>query len=95
MMALMWLGVGFIVGFSVFIASWLHSRFELDWRAWAGLVLGEVMVLFCIAWSVAAMFEGEPRAASMGLMLFGAPGVAVLALTFRLLIASVPRRVGD
>jgi hypothetical protein len=95
MMALMWLCLGFIVGISVFVAWWLHGRFALDWRAWAGLALGEAMVLFCIAWSVAATFEGEPRAASMGLMLFGAPGVAVLALTFRLLVASAPRRVAD
>jgi len=94
-MALMWFGVGFIVGISFFIAHWLHARFELDWRAWGGLALGEVMVLFCIAWSVAAVSEGEPRAASMGLMLFGAPGVAVLALTFRLLVASAARRAED
>jgi hypothetical protein len=92
MMGLMWFSVGFIVGISVLIAKTLHERFEIDWRGWAGLALGEVMVLFCIAWSVAAVAEGEPRAASMGLIVFGAPGVAVLALTTRLFVLAAGRR---
>ena len=91
-MALMWFTLGLLVGLSVFGASELHKRLVIDWRGWAGLALGELMVLFSIAWSIAAIFEGEPRAASMGLMVFGAPGVAVLALTARLLVAPAPRR---
>ena len=90
-MALMWFTVGLIAGLSVFGAVELDKRFVIDWRGWAGLALGEFMVLFCIAWSVAATFEGEPRAASMGLMVFGAPGIAVLALTAHLLVAPSPR----
>lgn len=85
-MGLMWFCIGLIVGLSVFVASELHKRFDIDWRGWAGLALGVVMVLFSIAWSVAAVAEGEPRSASMGLMLFGAPGVAVLTLASRLLV---------
>lgn len=90
-MGLMWFCLGFITGLTVFVASELHKRFDLDWRAWGGLVLGEAMVLFCIAWSVAAVAEGEPRAASMGLLVFGAPGVAVLALSIRLLVQPAAR----
>jgi len=93
MMGLMWFSVGFIAGLSVFVASELHKHFELDWRAWGGLAAGEVMVLFSIAWSVAAVAEGEPQAASMGMMLFGAPGVAILALATRLLV--LPARRND
>jgi hypothetical protein len=92
MMGLMWFCVGFIVGISVLVAKELYERFEIDWRGWVGLALGEVMVLFCIAWSVAAVAEGEPRAASMGLIVFGAPGVAVLALTTRLFVLAAGRR---
>jgi hypothetical protein len=93
-MALMWFSVGLIAGLSVFGAVELHKRFVIDWRGWAGLALGEMMVLLSIAWSVAATFEGEARAASMGLLVFGAPGVAVLALTARLFVAPAPRRSG-
>lgn len=91
-MGFMWFGVGFIAGLSVFIASELHRRFQLDWRGWAGLALGELMILFSIAWSVAAVGEGEPRAASMGLMVFGAPGVALLTLSTRLFVLPAQRR---
>jgi hypothetical protein len=94
-MGLMWFAVGLIVGLSALGAVELQKRFRVDWRGWAGLALGEVMLLFCIAWSVAAVAEGEARAASMGLMLFGGPGVAVLALSFRLLVAPTARSVED
>jgi hypothetical protein len=95
MMALMWFSIGLVVGLSTFVAKEVHGRFEIDWRGWAGLVLGLFMVLFCIAWSVAASAEGEPRAASMGLIVFGAPGVAVLALSTRIFVLPAERRSKD
>ncbi len=94
-MSLMWLFVGLLAGLSVLGAVELNRKLKVDWRGWAGLALGELLVLFCIAWSVAAMAEGEARSASMGLMLFGGQGVAVLALTWRLFVAPSPRRSDD
>jgi hypothetical protein len=91
MMGLMWFLLGLIVGLTVYGVSELQKRFLLDWRGWTGLALGELTVLFCIAWSVAALAEGEPQAASMGLMMFGGAGVAILALTWRLLVAPSAR----
>jgi len=85
-MALMWFTVGLITGLSVLAALELHKRFDVDWRGWIGLALGEFLVLFCIAWSTASVFEGVPRAASMGLLMFGGAGLVVLVLTWRLLI---------
>ena len=90
-MALMWFTVGLLTGLSLFAAVELRKRFRLDWRGWAGLATGGLALLFCIAWTAAALAEGEPRAASMGLMVFGASGVAVLALTWRLLVAPARR----
>jgi hypothetical protein len=94
-MGLMWFAVGLIVGLSALGAVELQKRFRVDWRGWAGLGTGVALVLFCVAWSVASLAEGEPRAASMGLMLFGGSGVAVLALSFRLLVAPAARSVED
>ena len=85
-MALMWFSVGLITGLSVFAFFELHKRFDVNWLGWSGLVLGEFLVLFCIAWSTASIFEGVPRAASMGLLMFGGAGLVVLVLTWRLLI---------
>ena len=85
-MGLMWFSVGLITGLSVLAAIELHKRFDIDWRGWIGLSMGEFLILFCIAWSTASVFEGVPRAASMGLLMFGGAGLVVLVLTWRLLI---------
>jgi len=90
-MGLMWFVLGLIMGLSVLGGLELHKRFDLDWRAWSGLLVGEALLLFCIAWSTASMAEGVPRAASMGLLLFGGPGLVILVLTWRLLVQKVPR----
>ena len=85
-MGLMWFTVGLITGLSVFVFAELHRRFDLNWLGWSGLILGEFLILFCIAWSTASIFEGVPRAASMGLLMFGGAGLVVLVLTWRFLI---------
>jgi len=91
-MGLMWFTVGLITGLSVFAGVELHKRFDIDWLGWAGLVLGEFLILFCIAWSTASMFEGVPRAASMGLLMFGGSGLVVLVLTWRLKVQKASRQ---
>ncbi len=73
-MGLMWFTLGLLVGLSTLGAVELQKHFRVDWRGWTGLGVGMVLVLFCIAWSVAALAEAEPRAASMGLLLFGGAG---------------------
>ena len=57
-MGLAWLVVGIIAGVSVFVYGELARRFRIDWRGWTGLVVGEFLILFCIAWSVASVAEG-------------------------------------
>jgi hypothetical protein len=93
-MGLMWFSVGLITGLSVFAAVELSKKFDIDWRGWVGLALGEFLVLFCIAWSTASVFEGVPRAASMGLLMFGGTGLIVLVLTWRLFIQRSARSAG-
>jgi len=88
----MWFTVGLITGLSVFAGVELNNRYVLDWRGWIGLALGEFLVLFCIAWSTASVFEGVPRAASMGLLMFGGAGLIVLVLTWRLVVQKTARR---
>jgi len=85
-MGMMWTTVGLVAGLSVFVYVELAKRFRLDWRAWTGLILGEFLILFCIAWSVASVAEGVPRSASMGLIMFGGTALIAMILTWRLLI---------
>jgi len=93
-MALMWFAVGLITGLSVFAFVELHKRFNLNWLGWSGLILGEFLILFCIAWSTASIFEGVPRAASMGLLMFGGAGLVTLILTWRLVVQKASRAGG-
>ena len=93
-MGLMWFSVGLITGLSVFIGVELHKRYDIDWLGWSGLALGISLVLFSIAWSTASVFEGVPRAASMGLLMFGGPGLIALVLTWRLKIQQFARSTG-
>ena len=50
---------------------------------WAGLVFGIFSILFSLAWAVGSVLEGVPRAASMGLLMFGLGGIFILTVTFR------------
>jgi len=93
-MALMWSTVGLITGLSVLAGVELYKRYDISWLGWSGLVLGEFLILFCIAWSTASIFEGVPRSASMGLLMFGGAGLVTLILTWRLVVQKSARSVG-
>ena len=62
----------------------LNRRTRLDWKTWMSVGLGAFLLLFCIAWSVSSVLEGEPRAASMGIVVFGLPALIFLTLGMRL-----------
>lgn len=93
-MGFIWTVVGLIAGLSVLAYIELAKRFQLDWRGWTGLLVGEFLILFCTAWSSASVAEGVPRSASMGVIMFGGVGLAVIILTWRLVIEPMQRRSG-
>lgn len=65
----------------------LSQKQRLTWIDWTGLILGAVLILFAIAWSVGAVLEGVPRAGSMGMLLFGLPGIVFITLSLRFILA--------
>ncbi len=78
-----WYMLGILTGAAA-IFLWRYSKqYRLNRLVWGGLTVGTFLILFSIAWSVGAVLEGVPRAASMGLLLFGLTGVALLTFTFR------------
>ena len=83
MMGFTWYCLGLLsTGSAIFI--WHFSkRYQLNWLAWSGLTLGIALILFSIAWAVGSVLEGVPRAASMGLLLFGLSGIVILTLALR------------
>lgn len=90
-MGLAWTIVGLIAGLSVFVFVELARRYRLDWKAWTGLLFGEFLLLFCIAWCAGSIAEGVPRSASMGLIMFGGLGLVTLILTWRFFIQGTER----
>lgn len=66
----------------------LQRTYRMDWKSWSSLILGIFLVVFAIAWSVSSVLEGEPRAASMGMVFFGIPGIIILLLGRRFVVKS-------
>jgi hypothetical protein len=83
MMGFAWYVLGALAAGSVYALREYSKKTPLNWISWSGMALGIVLVLFSIAWAVGAVLEGVPRAASMGLLLFGLSGIVVLSATVR------------
>jgi len=72
MINLMWYILGFLLIGSIYLVVNLSKKYR-----------GLLLILFSIAWSVSSTLEGEPRAANMGIVFFGLPGIALLTVTAR------------
>ena len=74
----------------IFVAVLIRSNknYKFNWGAWILGILGAFLFIFTVAWSVSSVIEGEPRAASMGMVVFGIPALIMLFLTRRLVVKS-------
>jgi len=91
MMDLTWYFLGLLTTGSTIFLWHFSKRYQLNWLSWSGLTLGTVLILFSIAWAVGSVLEGVPRAASMGLLLFGFSGIVILTLAFRYTLTKRPK----
>ena len=87
MMDFTWFILGVLTGTVAYSLYLVSRRNTLNWLLWSGLIAGSALILFSIAWAVGSVLEGVPRAASMGLLLFGLSGVVILTLTGRKIIS--------
>ena len=90
MMGFTWYCLGLLTTGSGIFMWHFSRRYRLNWLAWSGLVVGIVNILFSIAWAVGSVLEGVPRAASMGLLLFGLSGIVILTVAFRYTVSRRP-----
>jgi len=67
--------LGVLCESSILLAIYYNKKFNFNKLTWAFVVLGIALMIFAIAWSSSSVLEGEPRAASMGLLVFGLPGI--------------------
>lgn len=78
-----WYILGVLTGAAVVFLWKCSKRYHLNWVAWGGLTMGIFLILFSLAWSVGAVIEGVPRAAGMGLLLFGLSGIMLLTFIYK------------
>ena len=86
-----WYILGMLTGASAMLLWKLSKQYRLNQLAWSGLTVGIFLILFSIAWSVGAVLEGVPRAASMGLLLFGLSGIVLLTATYKYIDAKLAK----
>ena len=86
-----WYILGVLTGAVAYALYLVSRKFTLNWLLWSGLMAGNFLILFSIAWAVGSVLEGVPRAASMGILLFGLSGVVILTLTARLIASEKDR----
>jgi len=79
--------LGVITTLAIVGMIYLSKNYHLNWKMYTVSVIGIFLGIFAIAWSVSSVLEGEPRAASMGMVVFGIPSLACLGLFRRLLLA--------
>ena len=84
-MGLTWYILGILtVGSGYFLYTYAKIN-RLHWLPLIGLGIGIISILFSIAWAVGSVLEGVPRAASMGLLMFGLGGIVILTVTIRII----------
>lgn len=87
-MLFFWLGfllMGAIAGITV-----LARRYKFNWKAWLLVVTGLFLGFFALAWSISSALEGESHAATIGMVMFGVPGVVLIVLAGRFVEARTP-----
>lgn len=85
MMGLTWYLVGLLLGLSAYVLFRQRNQHNVGWSSLSITGIGIGMILFAVAWGVASILEGVPRAASMGMLLFGLPGIGLTTLGGRLM----------
>jgi hypothetical protein len=87
MMDLTWYFLGALTGVAIYCIYVLSTKFVSKWLNWLGVGIGVAFILFSIAWGVGAVLEGVPRAGSMGLLLFGLPGLTFLTIALNRIVS--------
>jgi Na+-translocating ferredoxin:NAD+ oxidoreductase RnfG subunit len=86
-----WYILGVLTGAAGIFLWRLSKQYRLNWLLWGGWTVGIFLIFFSIAWSVGAVLEGVPRAASMGLLLFGLSGIVLLTATYKYMDAKLEK----
>ena len=79
--------LGVLTTLSAGALVYLNRSYHFDWKSWTMSGLGVFFLVFCVAWSVSSVLEGEPQAAALGLVFFGTPAIILFLLARRIIVA--------
>jgi hypothetical protein len=82
-----WFFMGVLFTVSVFALAWLSVIVKLQWYIWSGMITGVLLILFGIGWAGASFLEGISQSGSMALIFFCSPGIVMIILLWRFMIA--------
>jgi uncharacterized membrane protein YhfC len=75
--------LGIITTLLVGSLLYVKRKYSLNWKYISLVSFGIFLTIFCIAWSVSSVLEGEPQAANMGLIFFGLPAMIIYGFTYK------------
>lgn len=87
MIGLMWYLMGMLTTAALWGYLHVNKRYRLTWMSNLALAAVFVILWICIGWSWASFAEDEAQSGAMGLVCFGLPGIILLNLTWKRLIA--------
>lgn len=82
-----WFCMGIVFTLCVLSLAYLSITVKMPWYGWGSMITGAVAILFGIGWAGASFMEGIPQSGSMGLIFFSLPGLLMIILTWRKLVA--------
>ena len=81
---ILFFSLGVITTLGVMTVFYYNKKLKFNAGAWSSICIGMFLLIFGIAWSISSVLEGEPRAASMGMIVFGIPSIILMILGRRL-----------
>lgn len=84
--------LGFLTALICVGLYYWNKIYRFKWSDWTLSIFGFFLFMFAIAWSVSSIQEGEPRAASMGMVFFAIPGLLMLTLARKLVLKRVKEK---
>jgi len=81
---ILFFSLGVITTLAIGLIYYYNQKLKFNISTWISCCIGIFLFIFGIAWSFSSILEGEPRAASMGLIVFVIPSLILLVFSRKL-----------
>jgi len=74
--------MGLLSGVAIFLLGYINIRYRCPWYVNIFGVVAAALVIFTVGWYGSSIVEGESQAAKVGLLMFGVPGLLLIAIAW-------------